>query len=116
MSLDHPLNPTAEEMTTTEEWIALNLGRETSASAFSFKYGDRSSVDFLKECEIEDSSEQLDEHRTQRTLTYTDPQTGLELRCVAIEYNDFPVVEWTLYFKNTGTSDTPILSDITLWT
>ena len=25
---------------------------------------------------------------------------------------DFPTVEWTLYFKNTGTTDTPILSDI----
>ena len=112
MSLDHPLNPTAEEMTTTEEWIALNLGRETSDPAFSFKYGDRSSVDFLKECEIEDSSEELDEHLSRRTITYTDPQTGLELRCVVIEYNDFPVVEWTLYFKNTGSSDTPILSDI----
>ncbi len=112
MSLDHPVKPTAEEMATTKEWIASNLGPEATAHPFSFKYGDSTSADFLKDCEIEDSSEELDEHRTRRTLTYTDPQTGLEMRCVAIEYSDFPVVEWTLYFKNTGTSDTPILSDI----
>ena len=31
---------------------------------------------------------------------------------MAVEYRDFPTVEWTLYFKNTGTADTPILADI----
>ncbi len=34
------------------------------------------------------------------------------LRCVGIEYSDFPTVEWTLYFKNTSDKDTPILADI----
>jgi len=29
-----------------------------------------------------------------------------------VVYHDFPTVEWTLYFKNTGTQDTPILEDI----
>ena len=36
----------------------------------------------------------------------------MELRCVAIEYHDFPTVEWTVYFKNTGSNDTPILENI----
>jgi alpha-galactosidase len=40
---------------------------------------------------------------------YTDPASGLEIRCVAVEYQDFPTVEWTLYFKNTGSTDTSIL-------
>jgi len=31
---------------------------------------------------------------------------------VAVEYHDFPTVEWTVYFRNTGTKDTPILADI----
>ena len=50
--------------------------------------------------------------RTQHTLAWTDPKTGLEVRCVAVEYADFPVVEWTLYFKNAGNKNTPILEDI----
>ena len=58
------------------------------------------------------ASRKLDEHRTERTLTYTDPKTGLVLRCVGVEYGDFPTVEWTLYFKNTSDKDTPILQDI----
>jgi len=55
---------------------------------------------------------QLDDQRTEHTLTYTDPKTGLVARAVAIEYHDFPTVEWTLYFGNTGTVDTPLLTDI----
>ena len=41
-----------------------------------------------------------------------DPSTGLQVRCVGVEYNDFPTVEWVVHFKNTGATDTPILSDI----
>ena len=112
MSAENTAKPTAEEMASGREWIALNLGRDASVPPFSFKYGDRTSSDFLKDCDTEYASEELDECRTRRTLTYTDSHTGLQVRCVAVEYDDFPVVEWTLYFKNTGTSDIPILSDI----
>jgi alpha-galactosidase len=45
-------------------------------------------------------------------LTWTDARTGLQVRCVAVEYADFPTVEWTLHFRNTGTNLTPILSDV----
>ncbi|MBM3501971.1 MAG: hypothetical protein FJX74_25230, partial [Armatimonadetes bacterium] len=33
-------------------------------------------------------------------------------RCVSIEYLDFPVVEWTVYAKNVGEADSPILEDL----
>ena len=58
------------------------------------------------------TSRKLDDNRTEHTLTYTDGKTGLQVRCVMIEYHDFPTVEWTLYFKNTGAKATAILSDI----
>ena len=45
----------------------------------------------------------------QQTLTWTDPDSGLQVQCIGIEYRDFPVVEWTVYFRNTGSADTPIL-------
>ena len=31
---------------------------------------------------------------------------------MAVAYQDFPTVEWTVYFRNTGTVDTPLLTDI----
>jgi len=52
-----------------------------------------------------------DARTRQVTLTFRDGKTGLALRCVAACYPDFPVVEWTLYLKNEGTSDTPLISD-----
>ena len=79
---------------------------------FSFRYGDRPSSDLLRTWEFERSSRRVDDHRSEHTLTYTDPKTGLVVRCVAVEYHDFPAVEWTLYFKNTGSTPTPILENI----
>jgi alpha-galactosidase len=79
---------------------------------FSFRYGDQPSRELLKRWESKRSVRQVDEERTERTLTFTDPKTRLAVRCVSIEYHDFPTVEWTLYFKNTGNTPTPIIEDI----
>ena len=79
---------------------------------FSFRYGGRDSSEFLKTWKLQRSVEKLDDNRTGHTLIYSDPKTGLEVRCVGVEYQDFPVVEWTLHFKNTGDQPTPILEDI----
>ena len=79
---------------------------------FSFTYEGKSSTELLKAWKLERNIRKLDDQRTEYTLTYTDPKTGLVVRCVAIEYHNFPTVEWTLYFQNTGSEDTPILSDI----
>ena len=79
---------------------------------FSFTYGGRPSSELLPTWRLERAERKLDDQRTERTLTYTDPQTGLVVRCVGIEYHDFPTVEWTLYFRNTGAADTPILEGL----
>lgn len=79
---------------------------------FSFTYDGKPSTELLKTWELKRSSRKLDDQRTERTLTYTDPKTGLVLRCVGVEYSDFPTIQWTLYFKNTSDKDTPILADI----
>jgi alpha-galactosidase len=84
----------------------------TADVPFSFRYHDRPSSYLLKTWESARSSRRLDDNRTEHTLTYTDPGSGLVVRCVAVEYRDFPVVEWTLYFKNSGSAPTPILENI----
>ena len=99
-------------MATVKGWMEENFAPEASGFPFSFKYGGHYAVELLKTWNTERVSQQLDEFRTQHTLTYNDSETNLEVRCVIVEYKDFPTVEWTLYFKNTGASNTPILSDI----
>ncbi len=84
----------------------------TTEAPFSFVYGAKSFSELVKTWEVERSEQVLDAERVGRAVTYTDPNTGLVVRCDAVVYKDFPTVEWTLHFKNTGAADTPILSDI----
>ena len=102
-----------------ELWLAdLPLQEQTAQRLFaaeppfSFTYEGRPSAECLKSWDLKRSARPLDAERTEHTLIWTEPKTGLVLRCVAVEYRDFPVVEWTLYFKNTGGADTPILENI----
>jgi len=86
---------------------------------FSFVYDGKPSADLLREWRVERSASEIDAQRTQRVTTWTDPPTGIEVRCVSVEYKDFPTVEWTVYLKNTGSADTPIVErfqalDVTL--
>lgn len=101
-----------------ELWLAdlpLREGERTSYATeppFSFVCEGKPSAELLKAWKHDRASRQLDAQRQELTLTWTDPATGLQVRCVAVGHADFPTVEWTLHFKNTGTTDTPILSDI----
>jgi alpha-galactosidase len=79
---------------------------------FSFQFGDQLSADLLKKWPVDRSTRKLDDQRTEYTSIYQDPATHLAVRCVAVAYNDFPIAEWTVYFKNGGSQRTPILQDI----
>ena len=107
------VGPTAAEMAEARRWAAGAFeGKPAAKPFFSFTYDGKPSDGLLGQWELQRTSRRLDERRTERTLTYADPKTGLMLRCVGIEYDDFPTVEWTLHFKNTGDKPTPILADI----
>ncbi len=70
------------------------------------------SAELLKNWKVARSRRDLDAQRVEHVQTYTDAATGLQVRCVAVEYRDFPTVEWTVHFKNTGQTDTPVLADV----
>lgn len=79
---------------------------------FSFVYGGTASDRLLPRWTRKHETARLDDVRTQHTLTWNDDRTGLEVRCMAVDYADYPVVEWTVWLRNTGAKDTPILADI----
>ena len=84
----------------------------TTDPPFSFIYGGTKSAELLKNWRSQRSSRELDQERTEYTQTYRDPKTELEVRFVGVEYHDFPTVEWTVFFKNVGSADSPILENI----
>lgn len=101
-----------------ELWLAdlplreLESPPPSTGPPFSFVYDKKASPQLLKTWTLTRRSQELDAHRTERTLIWDEPRGGLQVRCVAIEYHDFPTVEWTLHFRNTGTNDTPLLENI----
>jgi alpha-galactosidase len=96
------------------EWVRENL-LSTRAGAplpFSFTLDGKPSGNLLRSWPRAIKETKLDDPRTQRSLTWTDPQSGLEVRCDAVEYADFPTVEWTLHLRNTGAKPTPLIAGI----
>ncbi len=98
-----------EEMAAAKSWSAKTLS--ASNVPFSFVYDGKSSRELLRNWS-DRKTQWIDGPRTRRTTKYTNPKAGLEVRWEVVEYRDFPTVEWTVYFKNTGKTDTPIISDI----
>ena len=102
----------------SELWLGdlplLGKAREpySTQPPFSFKYGGRASSEFLGQWKLERQSQKLDDQRAQHTLSWTDPESGLCVRCVGVQYHDYPTVEWTVYFKNAGAVDSPTIEDI----
>jgi alpha-galactosidase len=83
-----------------------------AAPPFSFQYDGRSSAELLPQWELRREVRPLDASREQHTLVWTDPATGLQVRCEAVAYRDFATVEWVLHFKNTGATNSPVLAQI----
>ncbi len=96
------LTPTPEEIDAARRFTAEKLlSAEAANLPFSFVYAGKPSGQLLKTWQRNAKSEDLDANRHRTTVEYLDPKSGLQVRCEAIEYRDFPTVEWTLYFKNT---------------
>lgn len=104
------VSPTPAEMGEARRWATAKF--EAAEPFFSFTYDGKPSAELLNKWEVKRANRQLDDKRTEHTITHTDPKTGLTLRCVGIEYRDLPVVEWILHFQNTGAKDTPILKEL----
>jgi len=104
--------PIPEETTTAEQWMQNVLLGDKPGKPFSFIYGGKPSSELLDQWKPIRKTRKLDAQRREQALTWGDAATGLEVRCVAVTYADFSVVEWTVWLKNTGSENTPILESI----
>lgn len=80
-------------------------------SPFSFELAGKPSASFIASWERSVSSRKLAD-RTERTVRWQDPQSGLAVTAVVSVFDKYPAVDWVLYFENRGTSDTPLISNI----
>lgn len=87
-------------------------GPVSSTPPFSFTYGGKESTQLLATWPVKRTKRKVDAGRIAHTIVWTDPKTALQVRCEGIEYVNFPTIEWIVYFKNTGDTDTPLLTKI----
>ncbi len=104
--------PEGGELAAAKAWVEDRLPGDSTAQAFSFNYDARPSVELIARWKLSKTTRDLDSQRRERVLTWTDVATRLQVRCVAVEYFDFPVVEWTVYLKNTGKEKIPMIENI----
>ncbi len=98
-------------MDKSREWT----GRFTSSPAdlpTSFRLDGKAIAGIPAEWRPTSRKRRIDANIIETVFEGRDVKTGLNLRVECIEYSDYPVVEWTAWFTNTGSRPTPILSDI----
>ena len=105
-------SPKNEEMKMMDQGVQEHLTDAKAKPPFSFVYDGKASETLLAEWPKKVESKNLDNQRTEHVLTWTDPKTGLGVRCVAIVYQDYPAVGWTVHFTNTGDKDSPVLEQV----
>jgi alpha-galactosidase len=108
----HAATPTSEENAAAAQWAKSSVFAEHARLPFSFTLGGKSSDELLRDWKRTDATRELDAQRRERTRTWMDATTGLQVRLVATEYAGFPIVEWTVWIKNTGKADTALIENI----
>jgi alpha-galactosidase len=90
------------------------LGQRTdwNGGGVSFVYGGKPSSQILNDWSVVEQHLPDTAIYTAERITHTDPVTHLECAVTLKRYKHFPVVEWTVNFKNNGTVDSAILENI----
>ncbi|MGQ9607827.1 MAG: NPCBM/NEW2 domain-containing protein [bacterium] len=79
---------------------------------FSFSYNGKSSNDLLDLWEQECFAKDIDADRRKYTYNWLDKDSGLKVQLEIIRYNDYPALDWILYFENIGQKDTYMIENI----
>jgi alpha-galactosidase len=106
-----------QAMEQASQWLAGAFGPgaphlDGASFPLSFGYDGQELAALLKDWPVQWTDAASRPGASCRTVTATDPHTGLQIRCEVTTFADFPAVEWVAYLKNTGAQDTPIIANI----
>ena len=111
----HAAEAAGEELDQASRW-AKSTFRTTwpviEVLPWSFRYAGRPSSDLLPSWKLRVSPETRQGDEIRQSFSFADSKKGLEVNCDVTRYEDFPAVEWVLYFRNKGRRQTPILEDV----
>ena len=111
----------ADEMQDLRDWMQSALAgvrdpavcrRREVRPLFSFRLSGKPSTDWLAALPLETQALAVRPGLTRHTFARTDPATGLQVALELDEYADFPVVEWIVRLRNTGSQETPLIEEL----
>jgi len=85
------------DMRQDNRWLKEHLLNDKAQLPFSFAYDRQGSTALLKAWPRKTQTKQIDSDRTEHTVLWTDPKTGLQVRLETMEFANSPVVEWTAW-------------------
>lgn len=95
-----------------EKWITTSFGKG-KLPPFSFLYNDKNSAGFIRKWKHSLKKQQSDNSNIiAYIITYTDPTTGLEVKCEVNGFKEFNAVEWVIHFTNTSQQNTPQIKQV----
>jgi alpha-galactosidase len=100
---------TASEMREAHNWFKTHLEGSTDQVPFRFTVGGKPLADLLPHCVKGQSRTALN---GEKERSWRDPKTGLQIIVDSVEQPDYPVVAYTIYLINSGSTDTPIIADL----
>jgi len=100
---------TNAEKSRAGQWLQGALG---STPPFTLRYDGIPSARLLNQWLVNRRTIATDDGTIQHSVIYRDAATGLECELELTEYPESPTMEWLVRFRNTGTANTPIISEI----
>ncbi|MBW8325088.1 MAG: alpha-galactosidase [Prolixibacteraceae bacterium] len=95
--------------TDAHQWVKQHFAKG-KIPPFSFVYGGKNSNSFLKNWQFKAEKLLAVEPKSEvSAFTYSDPKSGLAVKCIVTCFADFQAVEWVLNFTNTSGKNTPII-------
>jgi len=90
-------------------WVDDNFAKN-KIPPFSFVYGGKSSDTFIKSWQYKAEKKTSSKPDVEESVyTYTDPKSGLVVKCFVTCFHDFQAVEWLLRFYNISGKNAPLL-------
>ena len=108
---------TAKELAQGKDWFEALTDRRPgwlddwagTALPFSFNLDGKAISSLIENWKFNSESKS---DGLEKKLSWTDPDSGLQLIWQARRFTDWPAIEWMLTFENTGSKDTGIISEV----
>lgn len=97
--------------TSVEKWITSTFAKG-KVPPFSFVYGGEHSQTFIRKWQHSVVKNDAAEGVVSYTVSYLDKATGLKVDCHVKGFQEFGAVEWKLNFTNTGSANTPQITQV----